>query len=481
MFASKAALLIRPTLFFAAMLTASGCATHSRNPTQVTIYHGKGNSQAVAYEVGAGGRSLTSQRQLELDLPEGSRVCLTVLNAHTPFFNYAFRTTTDSSIAPPPSFGNVLTVLDAAVASAPAGAAGVSGAGVAGFRAHGLGTLTILPRNGSASEIARAADLTQAYRIFRDNVNTLQSDVDQVRTAIIYSVLPEELRPVEMRVETTGRRGLAHAQDTIAMKSEAPGRFNDPKLGEAIATWRADALEAAGGRAAAETDIELINALHARAITLLAARDAIRSTYGPTQRTWQDCRALPRGKTTIHLAAQPREASQYTGQRDTGSIVQVVATSDYRRDVVEIVPLAFLAFPRNVTGFGIVNDKVVEDRKYAEEAVFRIGTMLTTSPWRFGPASEWAVGPGIGTGIIGGDKPALTDFFLGGLISWRDWIRMGGGYGFSQAPARLNNGAQVGQPLPLGDGRESLNDFIERKRVGTWFLTFTLTGLKLNP
>jgi len=32
----------------------------------------------------------------------------------------------------------------------------------------------------------------------------------------------------------------------------------------------------------------------------------------------------------------------------------------------------------------------------------------------------------------------------------------------------------------VGQGREKLSDFIENRRVGTWFLTFTVTGLKLK-
>lgn len=455
------------------LLFTAGCAVHSRNPTEVTVYHGKGNSQAIAYEVGAGGRQLTSQRQLELDLPEGSRVCLTLLNAHTPFFNYSFRTAVDSSLPTPPDFGNVLTILNAAVSA---------GAGPAGqpFTKGRSSDRPVAMRNLAFGGTPSRERLDSVYNSLRTNVEALESQVGEVRAAIIQSVSAEELRPVELRVETDGERGLGHAQNVIATQPDDPGAFNDPKLAETIEGWRSEALEAIGGRSADPVGRELVNALHARALTLLAARNAIQNTYASAQTSWRECRALPRGKSTIHLAALPREGSQYTGQRDTGNIVQVLATSDYRRDVVELVPLAFLAFPRNVTGFGLVGDTVVEDRKYAEEAVFRLGTMLTTSPFRFGPASEWAVGPGIGAGILGGDKPALSDFFLGGLISWRDWIRMGAGYGFSQAPARLSDGAQVGQPLPLGDGREGLDDFIDRKRVGTWFLTFTLSGLKVD-
>lgn len=447
--------------------TLGGCAMNS-NPAEVTVYHGQGNSQTVSYELGTQGRRSSSQRQLEIGVPEGTRVCLNVLNAHTPGFAYALRVSVDSTPPTPPDFGGLLNLLTSVV---PATSAQTTKDVEALFRSTAAGRSRLAP---AAAGPGTLREIIDKYKL---RLKTLQVELGKVREAIRLSLLPETLLPAQFSTATGENRGIRFAQQEISALPDSAGHFNDPKLEQTIEAWNTEAVPVASGDPDATAVVE---AFHQQALTLLAARNAVRDTYLKAAASWRECRAITNGTTTMKLAAIPRSLDQFTGQRDTGNLVQITATSDYRRNVVEIVPLAFLAFPRNVTGFGILNDTVVENVKYAESGSFRVGTMVTTTPLRFGASNEWAFGPGIGTGLIGGDKPALSDFFLGGLMSWRDWLRMGVGYGVSQAPARLINGAAVGKKLPLGDGRDKLSDFIENQRVGTWFLTFTINGLKIK-
>lgn len=448
------------------ILALGACALNS-NPAEITVYHGQGNSQAVSYEIGRQGRHGSSQRELELELPEGTRVCLNVLNAHTPGFSYALRVAVDSTPPTPPDFGGLLELLTSVLPQASGEAARV--------------TERVLFPNVQSARILRLDELPSTLEemidIYKRRIAYLEMELNRSKEAIRLSLLPETLQPANLQVATGERRGLRYAQEVIGGLSSQPGHFNDPNLQQSIDGWKEAAEASPGGQTPSAKVV--IEALHQQATTLLVARNAVRDTYMKAGPSWRECRAITNGATTVRLAATPRSPDGFTNQRDT-LLVQVTATSDYRRNVVEIVPLAFLAFPRNKTGFGILNDTVVEDVKYAESASFRVGTMVTTTPFRFGRTNEWAFGPGIGTGIIGGDKPALSDFFLGALISWRDWLRLGAGYGISQAPARLINGAAVGETLPLDEGRDKLSDFIENDRVGTWFLTFTINGLKIN-
>ncbi|HVI78333.1 MAG TPA: hypothetical protein VM715_09225 [Candidatus Acidoferrum sp.] len=441
---------------------ALGACAMNSNPAEITVYHGQGNSQAVSYELGTQGRRSSSQRQLELSVPEGTRVCMNVLNAHTPGFNYALRVSVDSTPPTPPNFGGLLELLTSVI--------------------PGSGTAAGTALNALRNESQKAQELDALNQSDPDSVfiatytarlDSLEKDLQTAKEAIRLSLFPETLVTGLTQAPSNERRGLRYAQEQINALPSSEGRFNDPKLEETITAWKQNAPQSA-------TMTRVVDALHKSAMVLVAARNAVRDTYSKAAASWRECRAITNGVTTMKLAVTPRSMDEFTGQRDTGSLVQVTATSDYRRNVVEIVPLAFLAFPRNVTGFGVRNDTVVEGVKYAESASFRVGTMVTATPLRFGSSNEWAFGPGFGTGLIGGEKPALSDFFLGGLISWRDWLRMGVGYGVSQAPAGLINGAAVGKPLPLGEGREKLSDFIENRRVGTWFLTFTINGLKIK-
>jgi len=451
-------------------LVLAACAT-TFTPAEITVYHGApNNSQAVAYELGTQGRHLSSQHQLELQVPEGTRVCLSVLNAHTPGFTYSLAATVDSAPPTPPDFSNLIGLLTAVIPGASADATNRA--------------VELIARSAPAAARVRAAPerlspVDSVMKLYREPLQWLDQDIGTVKAAMRLSLSPETLLPMELRTASGENRGLAYAQQVIRERDASAGRFNDPNLAATIAGWK-QAADAVAATDPTGTASEMAGVYHQRATALLAGRNAILDAYGKAPLTWRDCHAVTNGRTTLNLRAQARAKDDFNGQRDTGNVVQVIATSNYRRNVVEMVPLAFVAFPRNVTGFGIVNDTVREDVKYADNAAFRVGMMLTTSPLRFGPTNEWSFGPGIGTGVIGGDKKALSDFFLGGLVSWRDWLRLGGGYGVSLAPSRLINGAAVGKPLPLGQGREKLTDFIDNRRVGTWFLTFTVTGLKLK-
>jgi hypothetical protein len=322
--------------------------------------------------------------------------------------------------------------------------------------------------------------LQEMYNEYMTKISLLDADVARARRAIIASAEPESLEPTTLVLQPGDKKGLSHIKQVIAQlgEEESPGRFGDEKLEETVKGWKTIAEKRFGGKPKDYVQ-KLIDLLNQRATAVLASRNAIRTTYAGLGGTYRECQKVGAGTTTLSLAIQAKDTAQFGKARDTGTPIIVTARSEYQRELLEVLPIGFLTFPSHKTGFGIENGLVAENVKYANDVAFRAGLMLASSPFRFGEINEFAMGFGIGTGLVGDSKPALSEFLVGALGSWRDWLRVGLGYGFSQTPKALKNGATLGSALPLSTENKKLDDFIDTEAARSFFLLFTISGLKL--
>lgn len=476
-------------------LGSSATPAVAQEPVQLTVYHGLGSSQIVSVTRGGEPAELVTQAERHLSVEEGTRVCVRVMNAHPALFSYKLTADADSTPPTPPDGGVVVIALAGALSGAKV-AELEEAETLAEFRSilPRIEALSDMPEKDARLKIIELQQELQELRELRDankrtewlrdaitqhkkHTDTLARDIDTAHAFIAASARPEDLLPREDRIMTGQPRGFQFAQESIARLPTDSGRFNDPNLAKEVERWRDEALATLGDDPD-KGDEEIINALHAQALTLLSARDAIRDAYAKALPVWTGCQTVKNGKNTLVLRTQPTK-SEFTTQRDTGSVVKVVARSRYPRAEFELVPLAFGVYVPETQGFALVGGNVVEGERFADDFSYRVGTMLTVNPraWRFGDDGEFGIGVGLGIGLFAADK-VLSDFLVGPLFSWRDWVRIGVGAGWSAVSTGLKAPALPGSPLP--DDFQSLEDAIEKRRRGALYTTFTLTGLKLG-
>lgn len=462
----------------AAVLGTSTIPAVAQEPVQLTVYHGRGGSQIVSVTRGEEPARLVTQTERHLSVEEGTRVCVRVMNAHPVLFNYKLTADVDSTPLTPPDGGVVAVALAGALSGAKSGSSTAAAESlVDSFSRKGILHAPGGLNKADAERLLAASRLRDATTTYRRRTDSLTRDIATARTYIAASAHPEVLLPREERVVSGESRGLRFAQESIGRLSSAPGRFNDPDLAREMERWRDEAL-AKLGSPPDTGNLDVVNTLHAQSLTLLSARNAIRDAYAKALPVWTECRTVKNGRNTLVLRTEPTD-SAFTTQRDTGSVVKVVARSRYPRAEFEIVPLAFGVYVPETQGFALVGGKVVEGERFADDFSYRVGTMLTVNPraWRFGEDGEFGIGVGLGVGLFAADK-VLSDFLVGPLFSWRDWVRIGVGAGWSATPTGLKAPALTGSPLP--DDFQSLEDAVEKRRRGALYTTFTLTGLKLG-
>ncbi len=148
----------------------------------------------------------------------------------------------------------------------------------------------------------------------------------------------------------------------------------------------------------------------------------------------------------------------------------------YKRSVLEIVPVANFIFSKSNREFYLDNNIIQE--RFKTKTTTAPGAILNINVARFGETKEMSIG--IGPGYKFSSKgDALENFYFSSLFSYKNFIRVGLGFGFAQFPTEeLKGGVKAGQPLPSSIA--NLNDILQYEEKPSIFLTISFTGLNLT-
>ncbi|MEP7198038.1 MAG: hypothetical protein ABI851_16080 [Saprospiraceae bacterium] len=147
----------------------------------------------------------------------------------------------------------------------------------------------------------------------------------------------------------------------------------------------------------------------------------------------------------------------------------------YKWSKIELVPVGNILFLNNVKEFYIENNVV--NSRLKNKATFSTGVVLNINVAPFGEREEMSVGLGLGYRITENSEQ-LQNLYFSSLLSYKNFIRLGLGFGFASVPFGLKNDIIEGQLLP--DNLNNLDDLIIYKEKFTGFLSIAFTGLGLT-
>lgn len=438
----------------------SGLAGQER--TIVRFYHGiPGDARAV--EVVRDGRvEQAAGNRVFLILPQDAEICVEVINAHPIFYDYSFGVELDTTQITLPDVANFLAFLrrqlpDPAVVSA--------------LQAAGLDATQ------TADSLLRA-DLYGYFRSlhaepqwwweYAGNLKILNEQVLLARQTAERSDQPQSY-PAQPGEE----KDFRWARERILGLPATPGHFNDPDLEGTLTAWFAEArMRMEAGNPAPEDRI-LLEALRTFGESLLHARDALLTAFREASPVFKTCLQVQAFRSIYWLGVASRGTESQTRRAVGPRLLEIVVEPAFRRPVLELIPVAYALYRRNVAEFAVVDGRIRRtiDSDHFE---FRVGGMLLANVKTFGARQEFAVGAGLGSNLFGTDA-ALSEFFLGALLSYRDLLRVGMGWGLASHRG-LEAGLQPGDPLPEG---KSLEDVLVDDDVSALFLVFSLKGIPL--
>lgn len=430
------------------------------------LYHGRaGQSRVTVTDRNEG--SLNFRQRFSRSLTVGTPVCVVVQNAHPANYKYSLEAIVDTSQPELPDltrFNDFIGSLSGYLKlTTPEAQRSMLNFWNAPDPSRGINSLV-------PSIPQEVADYIAALAL-------LKADVDSATTWAKLSDAPEGPDPGT----PAGRTGYQFAVGAIAALPSAAHRFNDAKLKDHLGELFKRAKQAAKQPATGTSEWEItVEALGGFADLLVNNRDQLKSAYSPeTNAAPRLCKSVAAGTNTFRLAIAKVKES---GSRDvTGKgaaepqYLSIEVLGRFQRKVVSVDPLSLGVLAWNVPRFSVEGDTL---RQQLENPVTaRPGLMLSLNPSSWGVADDWGLGLGLGLGL--GTESVVTDVFMGAMVSFRNTIRVGIGYGRSRQPASVRN-ASVGMPVPANLGR--LDDAVQPGGLGkdaVYFL-LALPGLSLK-
>jgi hypothetical protein len=436
--------------------------TQAQERHTVKFYHGTKTapkrSQVFAIDKGDGFKEAT-RSSYTLSMDQGAEVCIYVSNAHTINYAYSLDAKVDTSSPKLPDFSIYTSLFSPLLTSAREAAAAQANAAPEGVSRMTMGETEVLTNDPTTRILEALVSL-----------DSLAQDIERATAVAKGSDVPESLE--EAKAETTiPRAGLRYAQAYIADSlPKSALRFNDPSLAARLRALT-DSLKAVAGSDASLK--VLANAITAYTQSLLAARDALHSTYINASTAVELCKSVERGANTITLQITRKDS---LGAREVGKegFVVVKAVSRFERSQISLQPLALVVHASAVPRFQVINDTLRDPHEEANE--FRVGGMISLNLDSFGDNDNFGVGIGAGFGL-GAQGKVLSDILAAFVVSYRDDIRIGVGAGISQLPHSVK-GAVPNRPLPPDAGE--LEDLIETDWKGSLYLLLTLPGVTLQ-
>ena len=202
--------------------------------------------------------------------------------------------------------------------------------------------------------------------------------------------------------------------------------------------------------------------------TLIAKAKELKKTFGPDVSSTVNFETVMTDKQiNVTLKATPKNDKGKI--RDT--IFEVKLIPNFKRPIVELVPVVTLSQSSNGQNFGIENGMITSEDK--DEFNFGVGAILNVNLYNWGKRKEFSFGTGVGFSFV---EESLDNLFLNANINFGDWIRLGVGYGWLQTPTGLKNDLRPGDPI--GDV-SNINELISYSREPALFITLVLPGINL--
>lgn len=436
---------ITATLSVSPSSLAAQLATGKVPRVDYYFYHGSREVQLSSpIEFGGNRFRFAGQRHIQLRRPPGTEVCVNIPDANPANYVYGLAVSVDTTKPKPLELGP-FSVLASAFPSASAEAA-----------------------PAEKGEKPPAPSPLKPIQGFMDSLKLLEGELNQARQWSKESDRPETIEQLGLAVSARPS-GYSRAQNLIAGLSDRPNHFNSKELSKDLIVLGNLGAAAAGN----DTFLKnIVQAFKAYATRMLEARDAIQDAFKADPEI-AVCGAVGDGTTTLSLSIKPRPGGFAAAREHDGAIdFEIVIAPPYRRNGVEVVPIAFVTFASNVPRFEVVNDTLRGPRDDA--TAFRVGALLQINLASFGASDELGVGVGLGLGSRGSDQ-LISDVFVGPVLSYRDAIRIGLGVGGSQFPASVKKGT-VDHPFPSDAGK--LDGLIEQRMRRAYQVIVLFPGIK---
>lgn len=444
-------MIARSTLLVLTFAFFVGGDPASAQQKDYDFYHG-GNGVRSGFIVqrGAGGYERTGEREIEVRLKQGQKVCVHVVNSHPVNYAYSFNRTVDTSTVTLPDLSSQVALIAQLLRSTPQAEASPDQRTDSGQRQRAVSRVALDPIQG-----------------FTDSLGILARDVDSARAFVKKSDLPEGVQDLD-RAPAELNRGFRWVQHEISNNESDRGRFNDPNLAQHLQIW----WERASQAATTPSDSLTIAALALYGKSLLSDINQFKTAFARSVPfTNVVCGDVGTGPTALELKIAKKNPA---AERDTGDTgFKIIARPPYDRPFISLHPIAFSSIGFNVPDFRVVNNVLRGDDGF--DASFRIGGLVNFNARSFGADDVFGFGFGLGIGTQGTDE-VLSDLFVGPVLSYRDEARIGLGVGASKFPRRVKDSV-VGEPFTATGELDAL---IEEDFTLALQVIFVLPGLTLK-
>lgn len=305
---------------------------------------------------------------------------------------------------------------------------------------------------------------------YKEAINTLVKDINQAKEHIRESDKPE--LPDEA-LALRRNAGLRNAIDQIASMSSSEFQFNNlnllKDLNELSEKSGLDNVEKEAFKLLNSSLVEKVNEIkrntNRQTITTIWVNE-IKATDSTTKIKLIFSKL---DKSNNSLIRDGNTDSGY--EMDLGTIIPY-----YKRATLELIPVANIIFSNKVKEFYLEN-KIIQTRLKSKTTITP-GMVLNINLIKFGERDEmsFGIGPGFKFNTAG---DLFENFYISTLFSYKNFIRVGAGFGFAQFPSEvLKDGGIIGQPLP--NNISNLNNLLTYEEKPSIFLTISFTGLNLS-
>jgi hypothetical protein len=314
------------------------------------------------------------------------------------------------------------------------------------------------------------------YDQYKGAINTLIGDIKLAKQIIDGSDVPELEDPA---LHGGRAAGVKFAVDQILGKVQPGGNL---QLSDAKYRFRSPTL--ADDLTELMNNIESPDEVLKRALKLL--NSSLVQQVNDLKKSMSDIKTeidsefIVTDKTTKVLlsiaAVDPKNGSLARPLTKAEAPIEIVTiVPDFKRSTLELVPVGNFILAKDAREFYVENGLMQSRLK--NKTTFEPGLVLNINLVPFGKSKEVSAGVGLGY-KISLNSNALENLYFSTLFTYKNFFRVGFGFGFASYPNTLKNGLKEGQAIP--SNVENIEDIIEYREKPTAFLTIAFTGLNLN-